>query len=232
MPHPPRDAQDADPDRLDPDGGWHPEGPAESRFIPPHGDVWPDGRHAHPRPSRLARWVVWGGTGLAAVALTAGAVIAVRHLADRALAPTPRPHPKPRRDEGRAAFDPPVDSAVPTHRAARPQRDLMQEIEANTTALTGSLDDVIRSVTAAAAGFRSVAADTRAIISEFGDAADLVHSFVGRSSAPSSGSDVPHRPFHAAPKDPSTAWHADRTPEEFDSIHDEPNDHDPRTHRL
>lgn len=57
-------------------------GPQSSRRIPPSGDVSPDGKRSYPRPSRTAKWAVWGGTGIAAAALTAGAVLAVRHVVD------------------------------------------------------------------------------------------------------------------------------------------------------
>ena len=65
-----------------PEGHRRPPGPVESRRIPPHGDVSPDGSHPWPRPSRGAKWLVWGGTGLVAATLTAGTVIAARHLID------------------------------------------------------------------------------------------------------------------------------------------------------
>lgn len=53
-------------------------GPSESRMIPPHGDVSPDGRHVWPRPSLTARVLVYGGVALAAAGATAGAVILAR----------------------------------------------------------------------------------------------------------------------------------------------------------
>lgn len=70
-----------------PEGHRHPSGPSESRRIPPHGDVSPDGSRAWPRPSPGAKWLVWGGTALAAAAVTAGTVIAARHLLDAATGP-------------------------------------------------------------------------------------------------------------------------------------------------
>ncbi|MBV0890573.1 hypothetical protein KTN05_01755 [Paracoccus sp. Z118] len=48
----------------------------------PHGDVSLDGKSAWPEPSLTSRIVVWGGTGIVAAALTAGAVLAVRKVAD------------------------------------------------------------------------------------------------------------------------------------------------------
>ncbi len=65
-----------------PKGHRHPAGPSESRRIPPHGDVSPDGHRVWPRPSPTAKWLVWGGTALAAAAVTVGAVIAARHVLD------------------------------------------------------------------------------------------------------------------------------------------------------
>lgn len=65
-----------------PEGHRHPAGPMESRRIPPHGDVSPDGSRVWPRPSPTAKWLVWGGTALAAAAATAGTVIVARHVID------------------------------------------------------------------------------------------------------------------------------------------------------
>ena len=76
------------------EGRSHPAGPSESRRIPPHGDVSPDGSRAWPRPSPTAKWLVWGGTALAAAAVTAGTVIAARHLLDAASGPKRRAGPE------------------------------------------------------------------------------------------------------------------------------------------
>ena len=48
----------------------------------PHGDVTRDGAHAWPRPSMTSRVLVYGGAALAAAAVTAGTVLAVRKVAD------------------------------------------------------------------------------------------------------------------------------------------------------
>lgn len=53
-----------------------------SRPIPPHGDVSPEGDRIWPEPSMTTRVLVYGGTALAAAAATAGAVLAVRKVAD------------------------------------------------------------------------------------------------------------------------------------------------------
>lgn len=64
-----------------PEGHRRPAGPSEWRRIPPSGEVSPDGSRSYPRPSRSAKWLVWGGTALAAAAATAGTVYAARHIA-------------------------------------------------------------------------------------------------------------------------------------------------------
>lgn len=56
--------------------------PYESRAIPPSGDVSPDGTRAYPAPSLTAKVVTYGGAAVAAAALTAGGVLAVRKIAD------------------------------------------------------------------------------------------------------------------------------------------------------
>ncbi|WP_134726355.1 hypothetical protein [Paracoccus luteus] len=48
----------------------------------PHGDVSPDGSRAWPEPSMTSRVLVYGGAAVAAAAVTAGAVLAVRKVAD------------------------------------------------------------------------------------------------------------------------------------------------------
>ena len=77
-----------------PEGHRHPAGPSESRRIPPHGDVSPDGSRVWPRPSPTAKWLVWGGTALAAAAVTAGTVIVARQLLDAATGPRRRTDPE------------------------------------------------------------------------------------------------------------------------------------------
>ena len=98
-----------------PEGHRRPSGPAESRRIPPHGDVSPDGRRAWPRPSPTAKWLVWGGTALAAAAVTAGTVIAARHLLDAVSGPK-------RRDGPERAMAPRFAELSPEERAAMRRR--------------------------------------------------------------------------------------------------------------
>lgn len=57
-----------------------PAGPDESRPIPPHGPVSPDGRTPWPQPSPAARAVVYGGLALAVAGLTVGTVYLGRRL--------------------------------------------------------------------------------------------------------------------------------------------------------
>ncbi|MFH5774007.1 hypothetical protein ACHFJ0_07125 [Paracoccus sp. NGMCC 1.201697] len=202
-----------------PEGHHHPSERPEPRRIPPHGDVSPDGLRAYPRPSRLAKWVVWGGTGIAAAALTAGTVIAARHLSDlisgrdddRPRPPRPTRHRRdPQPPAPRFAAPPAQVPQAPRPRPAQPQparRNLMEEIEANTATLTSSVDNVVKSVTAAVAGFHGVASQASAIMREFGDAADLVRDILDR-------------------REPE----GDATREA--NAETGPADHDPRTHRL
>lgn len=78
-----------------------PTSPYGSRRIPPSGDVSPDGKRIWPRPSLSAKILVWGGTGIAAAALTAGTILAARRIAeavrpDEVEPPAPRRHPQAR----------------------------------------------------------------------------------------------------------------------------------------
>lgn len=83
-----------------PEGHRRPQQPPQSRHVPPHGRVSPDGIRVWPTPSPAAKWLVWGGTALAAAALTAGAAMAARHVVDalsgdRAAPPQPKPRRPP-----------------------------------------------------------------------------------------------------------------------------------------
>lgn len=207
-----------------PPSGHHPaRGPRDYRRVPPHGDVSPDGRHAYPRPSPLAKWIVWGGTGLAAAAVTAGTVIAARKVADMISG-----HDEPRRDRDRDRDDrrdpdqapaprlhlsappEPTERDEPTPRNSQRRLGLMEEIEANTATLSNSVDNVMHSVTAALLGFRGVAGQANDILREFGDAADMLRAILGRQAD------------HSAP--PKAA----RTGKDQDT----PSDGDPRSHNL
>lgn len=190
-----------------PEGHRRPSGPAESRRIPPHGDVSPDGGRVWPRPSTTAKWLVWGGTALGAAALTAGTVIAARHLLglsdddDRSAQPRSRVAPRfaelspqereAMRERARARESQDarraarlraeaLHNAAPDARPRRRQPGLLQEVEANTASMSNGVDNVMRSLGAAMTGFRTVAAQAGAIMREFGDAADLVRGIMGR----------------------------------------------------
>ncbi|SEH70560.1 hypothetical protein [Paracoccus alkenifer] len=65
-----------------PAGGGQRAPRLESRRIPPHGDVSPEGDRIWPQPSNTARLLVYGGTALGVAAATAAGVLAVRKIAD------------------------------------------------------------------------------------------------------------------------------------------------------
>lgn len=91
-------ARNSDPDRLPPNsyatrhrGPGRPVDRSQERYQPspyapqrtlPHGDVSLDGTRAWPQPSMTSRVLTYGGAALAAAAVTAGAVLAVRKVAD------------------------------------------------------------------------------------------------------------------------------------------------------
>ena len=91
-------ARNSDPDRLPPNsyatrhrGPGKPVDRSQERYQPspyapqrtlPHGDVSLDGTRAWPQPSMTSRVLTYGGAALAAAAVTAGAVLAVRKVAD------------------------------------------------------------------------------------------------------------------------------------------------------
>ena len=56
--------------------------PYAAQRVLPHGDVSPEGDRAWPEPSLTSRVLVYGGAAVAAAAVTAGAVLAVRKVAD------------------------------------------------------------------------------------------------------------------------------------------------------
>ncbi|MFT4013774.1 MAG: hypothetical protein QM682_10285 [Paracoccus sp. (in: a-proteobacteria)] len=189
-----------------PQGHRPPHGPHESRRIPPSGDVSPDGSRSYPRPSRLAKWIVWGGTGIAAAALTAGTVYAARHVADlldgdKSPAGGPRPAKPPHMPAEAARDDrpprqgarqdaqdraarfaaPSADEPRARPRRRAPRRNLMQEIEQNTQSLSQGVDSVMRSVNHAVTGFGGVAGQAAQIVREFGDVAVLIRELMGNS---------------------------------------------------
>ncbi len=284
MSHDPRDHDDLGVTRTDadetsqtrfgprpvPEGHRRPAGPHESRHVPPSGDVSPDGSRAYPRPSRLAKWIVLGGTGIAAAALTAGSVYAARHLGDLISGngtSKPQRRDRPRRHDGAAETRPRMQNPDADDRArmrrneardqrapppprdysppkAAPRRNLMAEIEDNTATLTQSVDNVMRTLTAAVTGFRQVASQASAIVREFGDAAALVRQVIDPKAGGAPSAPLRPRPSHPAPKDPTAQAerHGHPAPDlrHDPLVHDPtdgpesvgPADHDPRTHRL
>jgi len=218
-----------------------PAGPTESRRIPPHGDVSPDGSRPWPHPSRQAKWLVLGGTVLGAAALTAGTVLAARQLLG--FAPGKRPVPPPVSAAGartRPPAPPPADRAGnrprfagagrPPRPAPPPRQGLLQEVEANTASLTNGVENVMQALTAAMAGFRSVAGQAGSIMQEFGDAAAMMRGILDRKPAA-----PPRSPHRQDPHDPHMPDLRD-DPLLHDPMEgpepDGPADHDPRIHRL
>lgn len=213
-----------------PEGHRRPREPLESRRIPPHGEVSPDGTRVWPRPSRGTKWLVWGGVGLATAAATAGTVIAARKLAELLADGKPRPRRDPQQPQPQPQGEPaparPADE--PLHLAApprpQPRRSLMQEVEDNTASIANGVENVMRSLTTAVSGFRTVAGQASAIMREFGDAAELVQGMM-----------QPRRP-EPSPRQPASA-EGQRMPGSNDDPMDgsdplAPGDHDPRLHRL
>ncbi|MCV2446871.1 hypothetical protein [Paracoccus sp. DMF] len=243
-----------------PPGHRGPHDAPESRRIPPHGAVSPDGSRPWPQPSRSARWLVWGGTALTAAALTAGTVIAARQVMHALSDPSPHRDLPPKAQRMAAMPDPEREAlrrraetrdraedaraeqlraaaaqARPRPRKPAPRVGLMQEIEANTASLTKGVDNVMQALTAGMTGFRTVAAQASDIMREFGDAAALVQDILGRSRP--AGSDRSRRD----PPRPDDR-HGVHMPDLRDDplTHDPldgpdadtPQDHDPRMHRL
>lgn len=192
----------------------------QSRHIPPHGDVSPDGKRIWPQPSRAARWLVWGGTALAVAGMTAGAVIAARKASDLLSDDKPRRPVQPRMTPP----GPPPSAQAPWQddrpRPPRPRRKrrLMDEVQENTAHLGNSVDGVMRSLTSALSGFRTVAGQAGSIMREFSDAADLVRGVMGDDKPKRHRKS--RRPNHPAPKDPTA--YADRHGAHMPDLRDDP----------
>lgn len=221
-----------------PPGHHRPQDPPKARRIPPHGAVSPDGRRPWPKPSKSAKWLSWGGTALTAAALTAGTVIAARQVIHMLSDDKPRrapSHNPPRRAQGFAAA-PPAPAPKPRRRA--PRVGLMQEIESNTASLTQGVENVMQAVTAGMTGFRTVSGQASAIMREFGDAAALVQTMLGRNRPTTEARPSAPRPSQPRPQDRHGAHMPDLRDDPL--THDPldgrdapgPQDHDPRMHRL
>lgn len=132
-----------------PPHGFRPSGPDESRRIPPHGPVSPDGRHAWPQPSRASRLIVYGGVALAAAGLTAGAVLLGRKL---------------------AGSDAPAPVAPVAEPVATPKRRRSPALRL--ADLTHAVSDATSFIGMALAGFRAVAANAQGLGEQFRGVAD------------------------------------------------------------
>lgn len=219
-----------------PSGHQRPQTPPKARRIPPHGTVSPDGRRPWPQPSNSAKWLTWGGTALTAAALTAGTVIAARQVIHALSEDKPRraaADNPPRGTQG-LVTPPPKPTQKPRRRA--PRVGLMQEIETNSASLTQGVENVMQAVTAGMTGFRTVAGQASAIMREFGDAAALVQDILGRNR-PAQAPAKP-RPGKPRPDDRHGAHMPDLRDDPL--THDpldgpdapDPQDHNPRMHRL
>lgn len=190
----------------------YPHRPAKASRIPPGGPVSPDGKEVWPEPSLTSKIVVWGGMAVGAAALTAGAVLATRKLADAISGEDDRPaRPAPyrgydadrpdgslaprfadmnedereairRRERDRARRE--AAQAAKTRSRASRSRNFVGEVTETATALTDGLNDVTRSLNSAFDGFRGVAAQANAIVAEFVAAADQLRGLMDRGAAP------------------------------------------------
>lgn len=161
---------------------------ASYRRIPPHGDVSPDGSRIWPRPSRSSRVIIWGGTAIVAAAATAGAVLAIRHVADMISGqPAPDPQPsnprsslaaKPARaaSEHRPQPKPQPAADSPRLKPKKPRRPLLEEIEDTNRRLTHSVDGVVATLGGAFASFCKVASQAETVMRTFQSSADLVRT--------------------------------------------------------
>ena len=122
-----------------------PTGPDESRAIPPHGPVSPDGSAPWPRPSPAARAVVYGGVALAVAGLTLGTVMLGRKLLASDKPPAP----------ARLAEAPPLTAPRPT-----PRRH------------ASGIADLSNSIRDASALFGTVLAATRTLADHSGELND------------------------------------------------------------
>ena len=216
----------------------------ESRGIIPSGEVSRDGRRSAPKPSLTAKIIVYGGLAAGAAAATAGAVMAVQTLVDtfsgddedddieaaRKRARDQQALAKARR----SSFGPSSSSrmrfaddeapqrsrrpAPPTRRRRAPQPSLVETVNETIQSLTSGSRDVMETVTAAMAAFRSVASQAGGVVEQFHTAADQVKSVL--DPAPQSPSRKPD--MRAKP----------RRSDVVDLRDDEVSPEDAATHRL
>lgn len=176
----------------DPHDRFRPTGPDESRPVPPHGPVSPDGRHVWPQPSQTARVVVYGGVVLGAAGLTAAAVLLGRRrmgsdgpARPAAAPPVFAPLPEP----------PPAPTVAPRPRR-RPARHPVRRL----ADLTHAVRDASGFITMALAGFRSVANNAEGLSQQFHGLADAWRAATrdGKEAAAPG-----RRDFRAGPRDPA-----------------------------
>lgn len=153
-------------DRARPAAGAaaRPAGPDESRPVPPHGPVSPDGRHAWPQPSQTSRVIVYGGVVLAAAGLTAATV-----LLGRKLMGSDEPAPPPAAAARMAAR--PQAPAQPAAQPARPRRRRRNPV-LRLAELTHAVQDATSFIGMALAGFRSVAEHAQGLGDQFRSVAE------------------------------------------------------------
>ena len=142
-----------------PQAGFRPTGPDESRRVPPHGPVSPDGSRAWPQPSQTSRLIVYGGVALAVAGLTAGTVLLGRKLAGSD-APAPADPAPPRA----AAMPEPVQPPPRRRRRRNPALRLAD--------LTRAVQDASAFIGMAIAGFRAVAENAQGLGEQFRTVAD------------------------------------------------------------
>lgn len=174
----------------------------ESRGIIPSGEVSRDGLRNAPKPSLTAKIIVYGGLAAGAAAATAGAVMAVQTIVDTfsgddedddiaaarkrardqdALSKARRSSfgPSPSRmrfadDEAPQRTRKPAPRARSRRRA--PQPGIVETVNETVHSLASGSRDVMETLTAAIAAFRSVASQAGGIVEQFHSAADQVKS--------------------------------------------------------
>ncbi|MCF3973897.1 hypothetical protein [Paracoccus salsus] len=179
----------------------YPHKPMRASRVIPSAPMSPDGRHAYPAPSLSSKIIVWGGVALGVAGLTAGALMAARKLSDSGSEDRPRPHRRATKQRTHApafaGMTPDEQEAVrrrvrdqarrdsresaqaratAAERRAPPRGNLAHELTDTANDLSRSLNGVAQSLVAAFQGFRSVAAQAKAIVSEFAEAAESVRS--------------------------------------------------------
>lgn len=229
--------------------------PYESRRVPPSGKVSPDGRSAYPAPSTGAKIVTLGGAAIAAAALTAGGVLAVRKIADMVSGNDrldrraddaaerarervyddargqPRAKPRASGHDHAAPASSRTDRAPAPRRAPPPRRqNFVEDVEQTAQRLNGGILGVIGSIGAAITGFRTVAAQAEGVVREFHATADSIRHFLDenaeRARRRAAQSAQARADGHGAAPDPAHSTAGGR------DAADTRASADPRTHRL